>query len=198
MEITSWAVDRPIRSQAALPHGPLGRLMGRVMLWTNRQEEVLRLLRVEPGQEVLEVGYGPGGLVRLLRGTGAGRICGVDPSPDMRAMAMRQADERVELKVGTAEDTGYPPGSFDRVVSVNNAPLWPDLEAGVRELRRVLRPGGLAVIAWHGGTRPSRLDRRLRLPEDKLARIERALGESFGSVRREELTTLTAFVATAT
>jgi hypothetical protein len=58
----SWAVDRPVTSPFALPSGVRGRLAGWIMLLTNKQEEVLTLLDVRPGDRVLEVGYGPGGL----------------------------------------------------------------------------------------------------------------------------------------
>mgnify|MGYP002621833960 CR=1 FL=1 len=85
---------------------------------------------------------------------------------------------------------------FDRVVTVNTVAIWPDLEAGLRELHRVTRPGGRIVIAWHGGTRPSMLTRRLALPGHLLDRIEGAMAELFAGVTRHALRTLTAFRAT--
>ncbi|MFC7714245.1 class I SAM-dependent methyltransferase [Nonomuraea recticatena] len=147
------------------------------------------------GDHVLEVGYGPGGLVRVLAKGPSARICGVDPSPDMRDLAGRRhrADRRVDLRIGAADAIGFGDGVFDRVVSVNNVALWPDLGAGLKEFRRVLRPGGRVVIAWHGGSAPGRIARKLTLPEDKLAMIAAALGEHFADVTRHELTTLTVF-----
>ncbi len=88
---------------------------------------------------------------------------------------------RVRLDLGTADRTGLPDASVDRVVSVNNVAIWPDLEAAVDELHRVVRPGGTVIIAWHGGTTPSRIARSLRLPEDELGRIEQTAA---GSHRR--------------
>ncbi|MFG2292324.1 class I SAM-dependent methyltransferase [Streptomyces sp. NPDC048603] len=198
---SSWAWGRPQTSPFAHPQGLRGRLAGRFMLWTNQQDEVLDALNVQPGDRVLEVGYGPGGLLGLLAcSTAAAAVLGVDPSPTMRSAAARAnraavRSGRITLGLGTAEHTGLADRSVDRIASVNNVGLWPDLEAGVRELHRVLRPGGTVLIAWHGGSSPRRLERRLRLPQDRLARIEGALRHRFTDVTRRELSRLDVFTA---
>ncbi|MGW7489612.1 class I SAM-dependent methyltransferase [Streptomyces sp. NPDC054786] len=199
--LRSWADDRPVTSPFALPSGTAGRLAGRFMRWTNRQHDLLDVLDVQPGDTVLEVGYGPGRLLRLLTDrTETAVIRGVDPSPEMRHAAARAnrgavRTGRVVLDLGTADHTGLAEESTDRVVSVNNVGIWPDLEAGLRELHRVVRPGGAVVIAWHGGTSPGPLTRRLRLPDDKLDRIEHALRTLFTDVTRSDLRSLVAFKA---
>ncbi|WP_165970474.1 methyltransferase domain-containing protein [Actinomadura sp. 6K520] len=159
----------------------------------NRQDEVLNLLDVRPGERILEVGYGPGGLVRGLLRTSAGRVCGVDPSPEMRDMA-RKHGPKADLRVGTAEDTGFGDAEFDCVVSVNTVGLWQSLEKGLDESRRVTRQGGRVVIAWHGGRRPSKIARSLMLRDDQLARIEREMRGRFSEVTRRELSELTVFM----
>lgn len=197
----SWAIDRPVKSPFALPNGVLGGLAGRIMLWTNKQAVLLGLLDVRVGDSVLEVGYGPGGLVRLLVGrTEAGRVYGVDPSPTMRDLASRVNRDavrsgRVELRVGTADRTGLADQWMDLVVSVNNVAIWPDLRAGVRELHRVTRDGGRVFIAWHGGTAPSRIAKNLSLPDDRLARMHDELADLFSRVIRHRLTSLEVFEA---
>jgi SAM-dependent methyltransferase len=192
---TSWAVDRPLDGNPfALPKGLLGRLAGRFMLLTNKQAEQLALLDPASGSRVLEVGFGPGGMIRRLLDRGV-TVCGVDPSPEMVAQAGKR-NSSAELRVGTAAETGYPDEDFDHVVAVNNVALWPDLEAGLRELHRVVRPGGTVLISWHGGTNPPRITRGLRLPDDKLARIRDALEATFSTVMRHELSAQTAFLAT--
>lgn len=198
---TPWSQEAPTRSPFALPRGLRGRLAGWLMLHiNNRQQELLDLLDVRPGDDVLEIGYGPGGLIRLLQRSPARRICGVDPSPQMRDMAARRhrdgiASGRIDLRLGTAARTGFADAEFDRVVSVNNIAIWPDLDAGLHEAHRVTRPGGRVLIAWHGGTQPSRIARSLALPEEKLTRIERSLRALFRDVTRHELTALTVFTA---
>jgi hypothetical protein len=54
---------------------------------------------------------------------------------------------------------------------------------------------GTVVIAWHGGTTPSRIARSLRLPEEALGRIERALRIHFSDVTRHQLAGLDVFTA---
>lgn len=164
------------------------------MLRMNRQDEVVELLGVQPGERVLEVGYGPGGLIRRLARTPAGRVCGADPSPEMRGMALKHAPD-ADLRIGTAGNTGFGDAEFDCVVSVNTVGIWPSLEGGLDELRRVTRPGGRVVIAWHGGRRSTRPARRFALPDDQLDRIDRELRRRFPDVTRRELSDLTAFVA---
>ncbi|MFG1931229.1 class I SAM-dependent methyltransferase [Mycobacterium sp. NPDC048908] len=185
----------------ANPTGLLGRLAGRFMLWTNKHDDLIDVLDVQPNHDVLEVGYGPGGLIRLLaERTDAASIRGVDPSPEMRDQACRYnrkalRDRRVRLDLGSAEHTGLPDASVDRVVSVRNVAIWPDLEAGAAELYRVVRPGGVVVIAWHGGTAPNRTAKPLRLPEETLDRIEQVLRQRFGEVTRRQSTSLDIFTA---
>ena len=194
-------LDPSTNNPFAHPSGWLGRMAGRFMLWTNKQDDVVHVLAVQPGHDVLEIGYGPGGLIRLLaERTDAASIRGVDPSPAMRDQASRHnrtavRTGRVALDLGTADRTGLPDASVDRVVSVNNLAIWLDLDAAVAELHRVVRPGGTVVIAWHGGTSPSRIARSLRLPEDELNRIEHVLRERFGQVSRKQLASLDVFTA---
>jgi ubiquinone/menaquinone biosynthesis C-methylase UbiE len=201
--VRSWAVDHPIESPFACPSGLTGRLAGRFMALKGHQQEVADLLDVRPGDRVVEIGSGPGVLLRLLaEDTGAALVCGVDPSPEMRTQAARRlrrvAAERVDLRIGDAATTGLPAAEFDRVVSVNNVALWPDLCEGIRETHRILRPGGALVIAWHSRTGRSRLARTLGLPEAKLDRISDVMTEFFGAVTRVELTDLVAFRAART
>jgi SAM-dependent methyltransferase len=201
-EARSWALDRPLNSPFAHPRGLRGRLAGRFMVWTIKTDEVADLVAARSGERVLEVGYGGGELVRVLTGKigNDGVVCGADPSADMCDLATRRNRRAVvagkaDLRVGTAAATGFPDETFDHVVTINTVAIWPDLDAGLRELYRVTRPGGDVVIAWHGGAAPTRIGRRLVLPESALSRIPAALAELFITVERHELTTQTAFRA---
>lgn len=188
--IHSWADTQPLRSPFVLPRGRLGWVAGLVMRWTNDPKAVFDLLDVRLGHEVLEVGYGPGRMIRTLADRSrAAAIVGVDPSPRMQSDASRHNRAavragRVQLLLGTAAATGLDAQRFDRVVSVHNVALWPDLEAGLDELARVLRPEGSLVLAWHGGLARSWVARRLQLPAEKIVRIAAALRARFDAVEQ--------------
>lgn len=197
-----WTTGTRPNAFAAVPAGWLGRLGGRLMGLMNggQQREVLAMLGDVRGADVLEVGHGPGVLLGLLARAGAARITGVDPSEEMRYLATRAHARRiaagqVEIRPGGADATGLPDAAVDVVVSVNNVPIWPDLEAGVAELRRVVRPGGRVAISWHGGEQPTRAQRGLVLPPGKLDRIEGALRDRFGAVTRRAGRRCTVFEA---
>lgn len=194
---------------AALPSGALGYLGGQIMRRGNARQQrevvaVLDALLADAGAapvEALELGCGPGVLLGLLaRRPGVGRVVGVDPSPTMRTMAVRAlardvADDRVRIRPGQAERTGLPDAAVDVVVSVNSVAIWPDLDAGLDELARVLRPGGRLVLSWHGGSAPTRSGAALRLPDEQLDRLEGALTRRFDDVRRELTARCTVFTA---
>jgi SAM-dependent methyltransferase len=165
MELPYWPTDHePIRLPFSLHRNRLTNWVGGRMMLMVSLQEVADLLEVPPGGDVLEVGYGSGALLRSLRQSPARRICGVDPSAQMRKMAQRRCP-RADLRLGTAGRTGFADSEFDRVVSVNNVAGWPDLSAGLREMHRVTCPGGQVLIAWHGGRNDSRLAQRMALSQ---------------------------------
>ena len=114
----------------------------------------LGMIALRPGDAVLDVGCGSG-LDALLaaRAIGAaGRVSGVDMTPEVvqlaRGAARRVGARNVTLDVGVAERLPYPDGSFDVVLSnnvVNNCAV--DKLAVLREMHRVLKPGGRLAIA---------------------------------------------------
>jgi ubiquinone/menaquinone biosynthesis C-methylase UbiE len=138
------------------PSGLLGRVGGLILARTNRQaaETAIELLAVRPGDCVLEIGFGPGvGIAILAERARSGRVAGVDPSAEMVRQAMRrnaQAIEagRVDLRRAGADQLPFPDGAFDKALAVNSMQIWPDPAAGMREVRRVLKPGGQVVLGF--------------------------------------------------
>jgi SAM-dependent methyltransferase len=72
---------------------------------------------------------------------------GLDPSPEMLAEARTQLDDAsVELDQGVAESLPYEDESFDLVYSFSTLALVADIDVSVREIARVLRPSGIALL----------------------------------------------------
>jgi ubiquinone/menaquinone biosynthesis C-methylase UbiE len=138
------------------PVGILGRLGGVIMARVNRvaAEEVIDLLDVRAGDVVLEVGFGPGvGIALLAKRAAAGRIAGIDPSPEMVEQAKARtagaiAAGRVDLRRGTVDAVPFPDASFDKAVAINSMQAWPDADAGLCDIRRVLKPGGKIALGF--------------------------------------------------
>lgn len=98
------------------------------------------------GKQVLEVGCGRGVGLEILLGLGATRVTGFDLDPAMVALAKKRMatyGERARVFVGDAEMIAAPDASFDTVVDygiIHHIPNWPQT---LREIARVLKPGGV-------------------------------------------------------
>jgi ubiquinone/menaquinone biosynthesis C-methylase UbiE len=102
---------------------------------------------IKAGQRVLDVACGTGILAREAASRGSS-VVGLDRNEGMLAMARRIAPA-VDWKVGRAEQLPFPDSSFDAVVSQFGLMFFDDRVQAVREMRRVLKPGGrLAVAVW--------------------------------------------------
>jgi SAM-dependent methyltransferase len=98
-----------------------------------------------PGRRTLDLGCGEGRLTRHLASLGH-RVVGVDASPTLIAAA-REAAPEMELHVADASALAFDGASFDRVVSFMCLHDVDDLAGAVREIARVLEPGGVACVA---------------------------------------------------
>lgn len=104
---------------------------------------------VRPDWSVLDVGCGPGPLTAVLaEALGPSKVAAVDPSEPFA----RACSERVpgaDVRVASAADLPFEGGSFDATLSQLVVNFLPDPAAGLREMRRVTRPGGLiAASVW--------------------------------------------------
>jgi SAM-dependent methyltransferase len=104
---------------------------------------------VEPGMRALDVGCGPGALTAaLVRRLGAAHVSAADPSEPF-AEACRSRLPGVEVVVAGAETLPFADGVFDAALSQLVVNFMNDAEAGVREMARVTRAGGVvASCVW--------------------------------------------------
>lgn len=109
-------------------------------------------LEIEAGQDVLDVGCGPGALTaELVRRLGAEHVTAVDPSESF-VEACRERHPGVDVRLGRAEELPYEDGRFDAALAQLVLHFVSDPEAAAGEMRRVVRPGGLvAASVWDIG-----------------------------------------------
>ncbi len=103
-----------------------------------------------PGAYLLDVGTGPGYLLGYLAQERQDvRLWGLDLDYRMIRLARRKENppaSTLEWVVGDALALPFGDGMFDQVVATLSLHIWPDPQAGLKELRRTLRPGGRAWI----------------------------------------------------
>ncbi|MEE8558466.1 MAG: methyltransferase domain-containing protein [Myxococcota bacterium] len=118
--------------------------------WRPQMEPLLAPARLEEGQVVVDYGCGPGMLSLELgrRAGAAGHVHGVDINAAFLARAREHAaesglDKQMSFHLIEGDRVPLEDGSVDRVICKNVLEYVPDVGATLRELRRVLRPGGL-------------------------------------------------------
>ena len=123
--------------------------------WERIGKRTIDRLALATGAKVLDVGCGTGAsALPAAQAVGAkGSVIGVDLSARLLEQARAKAKARgitnVEFRIADMTALGYPDDNFDAVVSVFSIFFVPDMEGLVRELWRMVRPGGkLAVTTW--------------------------------------------------
>ena len=150
----------------------------------------LAQLDLRADDAVLEVGFGGGDLLAAILSATSGPVWGADVSAAMVARAKRRFRDIERLRVieASVENLPLPSEWVDKVCSVNNLYFWPDSPAAMRELARVLRPGGRLALCFEP---PEELRKwpghryGFRLYDETQARaLMEAAG--FGRIRRAE------------
>ncbi|HEY1208162.1 MAG TPA: class I SAM-dependent methyltransferase [Terracidiphilus sp.] len=194
-----------IMTQWRNPTGWLGRLLLRGMNITHSglTDWGLTHVAIRKCDAILDVGCGGGRTVQKLAGIAAsGRVYGIDSS-EASVIVSRRANKQfietgqVEIRHGSVSSLPFPDSEFDLVTAVNTHCHWPDLVAGMKEVLRVLRPGGTLMIlagAYKGGRHSALNERFVQLinvacqSRDELGGLLAAAGYSgvqvFEEVRR--------------
>jgi ubiquinone/menaquinone biosynthesis C-methylase UbiE len=139
-----------IAEQARNARGLLGRLIAFIMAretW-HQNLRAMDALGIDEADHVLDIGCGHGrSLMELAARAPRGRIVGVDPSELMVEIAAQKSRplieaDRVDVILSSVEALPFPDDTFDKAQCVHVLYFWKDIETSLREIARVLKPGG--------------------------------------------------------
>jgi ubiquinone/menaquinone biosynthesis C-methylase UbiE len=123
--------------------------------WHCFGRQTIERIDLRPGERVLDVCSGSGGsaLPAAEQVGPDGKVVAADLAERLIALALAKAEarglENIEFRVADMLDLGYPDACFDAVVCVFGIFFVPDMTVAVRELWRMVRPGGrLAITTW--------------------------------------------------
>ena len=173
-----------LRNQFGRPTGLWGHVAGRIMAGRpsnlDRIRWTISLLGIQPRDRVLEIGFGPGIAVELASKLATqGFIAGVDHSEVM----VRQAGKRnatavrngkVALLHGSVSDLPAFQEPFDKIFTINSVHFWNDPINRFRDLRQLLKPGGLIAVTIQPRSRGATDESANRVGEELAADLERA------------------------
>ena len=145
---------KSFNSQFAHPEGWMGRLVGVILAWKNRERNAwaLSMLDIQPEDQVFEIGFGPGQAIQeVARLTPKGFVAGIDLSAIMLAQASKRnaaaiRSGHVLLQQGAESPLPFEDAAFSKAFAVNSIQFWSNPGAGLQEVRRVLKPGGRVAI----------------------------------------------------
>jgi ubiquinone/menaquinone biosynthesis C-methylase UbiE len=131
------------------------------MAYENRERNrwIVTFLDLQPDDHMLEVGFGPGLAIQYVsEKIVKGFVAGIDSSTVMVKLASKRnvstvREGRANLTYGSVSALPCGDNSFDKVFAINSMHHWPEPREGLKEVRRVLKPGGLIAIAEHFQTR---------------------------------------------
>ena len=152
--ISSESSSAPTESQFSRPSSLMGRLLlrsmnighGRLHQWG------LKAAGIQLTDRVLDVGCGGGKAISRILEETRREVAGVDHSPEAvkTARSVNRAaisSGRLRIVESSVENLPFRDGFFDVVTAFETTYFWPELQAGLTEIRRVLSPGGRLVIA---------------------------------------------------
>ncbi len=165
--LRDWIL-RFVWGQFRHPSGLFGRFVGNGMARRNVYDArwTVSLLDVQPQSDVLEIGFGPGVSTHYAAAKATqGFVVGIDHSETMVQAARRRNAEaikggRMDLRQGDVASLPYPDEYFDKAFSIHSIYFWTEPVNCLKELRRVLKTGGLLAITIQPKDKWNELQRR--------------------------------------
>jgi SAM-dependent methyltransferase len=143
-------VLRKIGSQFRKPEGFLGIIISNLMIAGNKSayKTLIKDLAIQPGDKILEIGYGPGIGVELISKRYEADMYGIDFSELMYKRAAKRnkkfiKDNKVHLFFGDFVGTDINLSGFDKIFCLNVVYFWDDLQKPFEKIKSLLRNGGV-------------------------------------------------------
>jgi len=145
---------RSLARQLRKPGGSFGDKVGHMMNRANKPLYDFTLDVMKPGyyEAILEIGFGNGKFFEELLNTAEGlEVSGIDYSGTMVSSAIKNNDElvrsgKLKLVQGSSANMPFANNSFDKAFCINVAYFWDEPALHLREIFRVLKPGGLLFV----------------------------------------------------
>jgi SAM-dependent methyltransferase len=178
------SLKRFLRAQFGQPSGIVGDLVGRIMARTpsnlERIDWTISLLDVKPTDRVLEIGMGPGVAVQRVSAIASeGQVVGVDHSDVMVRQSRRRnaravKEGAVDVRLGSASQLPSFSEPFDKIFTINSVHFWSDPVNCLKELRQLLKPGGVIAVTLQPRSRHATDVTAEECGREMVANLERA------------------------
>ncbi|MBT2757101.1 methyltransferase domain-containing protein [Mesobacillus foraminis] len=135
------------------PDGLLGKITGLIMFLENRKINrwSIKRLHIKKGDRILEIGYGPGYAVKeIMESTRKVTLDGIDLSESMKKTAEKRNQCYIregKVKLYSGDISSYQPNHlYNKVLSVNNYPLWEKTNQSLKRIYHMMAAGGQITL----------------------------------------------------
>ncbi len=148
-------LSKILAHQLSHPEGFLGGIILKLLNKKNSIiiNETLNLIPLEENTQFLDIGFGGGLPFELIAAANKSvKMHGLELSEKAVADANKKFKQEIEagrliIKQGVVEAIPFEDQSFDSIISINTVYFWDDVEAALREIKRVLNPGGTFILS---------------------------------------------------
>lgn len=179
-----------LRMQFGRPAGLLGHIAGKIMAFTPSNKDrihwTISLLDIKPEDRLLEIGFGPGYAIEIVsKIVSKGFIAGIDHSEVMLRHAGKRnakaiSEGKVSLRHGSASNLPKFNAPFDKIFTINSIHFWNNPIECLKELRQLLRPGGIIAVTLQPRSRSATDETAKEIGKEVAMNLERA---GFSSVQ---------------
>ena len=149
-------INKDIAQQFGNPTGFGGKIAAFYMNRINKKlyNAVIENIDIRETNTILEIGFGNGYLISRLSDENPLKMYGIDISPDMLNLASKRNRKKIEqgkiqLSLANVMDLPFEESSIDKAFTVNTVYFWQDLQKGLSEIKRVLKPGGIFLNVFY-------------------------------------------------